>query len=853
MFNNELWQKPAGGAGGDFYDYQIAKSVRIPAPSSTSSNNGRLTRTFSTVDSSVHWTLNFWIKRSAIGGTNPVSSARPLTFFTPRNGTSGSVLQEFKFCSPTAGGTAGDALMIVNTNSNNIVLSTDNLFRDTSAWYNIHIQADLDNGTNSERLKYFINGTEASYNTDNRGSYTSLPRITAGAWTIGDYYNYGYPIQCYFAQWAYVDGTTYAPTDFAETKNGVWTPKDLSSGITWGSAGHLLDFADASALGNDVSGNNNDWTTANIDTHDQMVDSPTFGASSTGNCCTLNPLTNQSGLTVSEGNLKMSRSSAGNVGIPTTMGASVGKYYFEVYWNNDTGVGNYMWGFILPDSNIFGSAPANQVPNTYALQNNSGDTYLAGSIVTMNGTNPTTGTIIGVAIDFDNGKIFYGQDGGSGSRSMNWNISSTGTGVPASGTNPAQTFTVGTTLIPAFSISSIGDTNWILNFGQSSAFSGALTSQGNTDGNGQGDFYYSPPTGFNCWSTGGLSMDSNVDPAQTDDNYPKELFFISQYAGNLTNRTITTENQPDLIFIRSYNQSQNWYVVDSTRVITDNKYILTNTNAAEATLPQANFTSVGATSVGISSGTWLNSTGSNMQMWMLRANGGTTSAGSGDLTSTHQVDPSGGFSIVKAVGDGGSGSKTVTHGMSAAPDCILAKNLDSTFNWDTFWSSGLTAPSYSLRLNTNDGEQSGRWGTVNSSIFTVEWNYTWVGTDNFIYYCFRNIEGYIKVGTYLGNADDDGSFVYCGFRPAFLLLREVAADNWGIYDNKRAGQNNDDGDGNAVLYPDLSNAEENQASRAIDILSNGFKLRTSNATFNASNTYVYLAIAENPFKYSVGR
>ena len=219
MFNNQLWQKPAGGAGGaDFYTHQIAKSVRVPATSSTSSSNGRLTRTFSTVDSSVHWTLNFWIKRSALEGSNPISSARPLTWFTPRNGTSGSVLQEFKFCSPTAGGTAGDALMIVNTNSNAIVLSTDNLFRDTSAWYNIHIQADLDNGTNSERLKYFINGTEASYNTDNRGSYTSLPGITAGAWTIGDYYNYGYPIQSYFAQWAYVDGYTHPPTDFGESK-----------------------------------------------------------------------------------------------------------------------------------------------------------------------------------------------------------------------------------------------------------------------------------------------------------------------------------------------------------------------------------------------------------------------------------------------------------------------------------------------------------------------------------------------------------------------------------------------------------------------------------------------------------
>ena len=266
---------PVASAGG-FYDHQIEQSARFDA-SSTAADSSYLTQTFGTVDSSVHWTLNFWIKRAAIGGTRPSGSDRPLDIFTPRSGTSATVLNEFKFCSPTAGNTAGDALMIVNTNSNNIVLSTDNLFRDTSGWTNIHIQADLDNGTNSEKLKYFINGTEASYNTDNRGSYTSLPGIAAGAWTIGEYYAVnGYPIQSYLAQWAYVDGSTLAPTVFSEEKNGVWIPKNLSSGITWGSAGHLLMFQDSSALGDDTSGEGNDWTANNMGPDHQVLDSPTF-------------------------------------------------------------------------------------------------------------------------------------------------------------------------------------------------------------------------------------------------------------------------------------------------------------------------------------------------------------------------------------------------------------------------------------------------------------------------------------------------------------------------------------------------------------------------------------------------
>ena len=154
-------------AGADFYTHQIANSLRLPATSSTAADNSRLTQTFGTVDSNVHFTLNFWIKRSAIEGSNPITSARPLNMFTPRSGTSTSTLHEFLFSAVGSYG-AGDAFAITNTNTGAYVLSTNNLFRDISAWYNIHIQADLDNGTAGEKLKIFVNGTEADYNVDNR-------------------------------------------------------------------------------------------------------------------------------------------------------------------------------------------------------------------------------------------------------------------------------------------------------------------------------------------------------------------------------------------------------------------------------------------------------------------------------------------------------------------------------------------------------------------------------------------------------------------------------------------------------------------------------------------------------------
>ena len=180
-------------------------------------------------------------------------------------------------------------------------------------------------------------------------------------------------------------------------------------------------------------------------------------------------------------------------------------------------------------------------------------------------------------------------------------------------------------------------------------------------------------------------------------------------------------------------------------------------------------------------------------------------------------------------------------------NCIVAKNIDTTYNWDTYWASGVSS-GYGLRLNTKDAELSGRWGTVNSSIFTVTDNYTWVGTNNYIYYCFANAEGYIKVGSYEGNADNDGVFIYTGFRPAFILIKSVdASRHWGIHDNKRSPYNVSINQ----LDPDAGYAAYDSTGRARDFLSNGFKLRTSDADVNGSETYIYMAFAENPFKFAV--
>ena len=848
--NKQALMGAAGAAGGgaNFYTHQIANSVRIPATSSTSSSNGRLTKTFGTVDSSVHWTLNFWIKRSALGGTNPVGGVRPLDIFTPRSGTSGSVLQEFKFCSPTAGGTAGDALMIVNTNSNAIVLSTNNLFRDTSAWYNIHIQADLDNGTNSERLKFFINGTEASYNTDNRGSYTSLPGITAGAWTIGDYYGYGYPIQSYFAAWAYVDGSTLAHTVFGESKNGVWIPKDLSSGITWGSAGHLLDFADSSALGNDVSGNNNDWAVANIATHDQMLDSPTFGSSSSGNFCTMNPISisTESSVTSLEGNLFLdgSTTSPGNyeAGKLCTMGVRSGKWYWEVYLSGGgattTGQG---WAVGIASTGDLQAVSTGAGPrcggaaNGYAFSNYAGLGIFHNNSITTYGTAPANLDIIGFALDL--------STPGSGSFTIYKNNVSLGVAVNGSIADAHWVPYIG---LQGGTLSLFDATT---NFGQDSTFAGAKTAGGNADANGHGDFYYAPPTGYLAMCTGNLPTADSIDPSQTDDDYPQKLFTALAYTGGTTGHV--TGFKPDWVWVKARSTGQSHGLFDSNRGTT--KILNSNSSAVEST-------SSGLTAFntdGYDMGTYYNQGANTYASWNWRTNGGTTSTNtSGSVNSTVQADPSGAFSVVTWTG--GGGNATLGHGLSGAPTFMAAKSRTSgapVMDWPAFHKNMNNGafPANESRMYWSDAGGYGAgalWQTANNSasLFGVTYNINDSGK-NYVAYCFTDVEGYCKAGYYVGNGSTDNAFVYLGFRPAWIMIKGLASGSgWNLHDNATSPYNV----ASTALQVNSANAELTNYN--IDMLSNGFKVRDADGDLGTNgNKYIYLAMAHNPFKYATAR
>jgi len=238
-----------------------------------------------------------------------------------------------------------------------------------------------------------------------------------------------------------------------------------------------------------------------------------------------------------------------------------------------------------------------------------------------------------------------------------------------------------------------------------------------------------------------------------------------------------------------------------------------------------------------------NENGQTYVAWQLKANAGSTSSNTdGDITSTVQANTTAGFSIVTFTGDGNT--STVGHGLGTTPKFYIIKNRSNTGNWWTYTTVIDGSLDFFLLEGTNTKSDSGL-SLPTTSVFSVNSTVA-PNTNNIVAYCFTNIEGYSKFGSYTGNGSTDGPFVYTGFKPAFVIIKRTdTTNNWLMYDNKRDPDNLVGG----ILFPNLSDAESIETTNNIlDFTSNGFKLRSSSVATNASGgTYIYMAFAENPF------
>ncbi len=334
--------------------------------------------------------------------------------------------------------------------------------------------------------------------------------------------------------------------------------------------------------------------------------------------------------------------------------------------------------------------------------------------------------------------------------------------------------------------------------------------------------------------------------AYTTIKKPSDYFNTKLYTGNGGTQSITgVEFQPDLIWNKSRSEGEQHSWTDVLRGTNSQIHSEGSNGQSTATNSVTAFGSDGFT---LGSDSLVNKNTINYASWNWKAGtaaSGNTSGAGTPTAFTSSSNATSGFSIVKYQGNGVSGH-TIPHGCGAVPSLIIIKQYDGTRNWIVYHKS-LGNTKY-LELNTNEPKYTAGnvWNstTPTSSVFTLGDNSVVNASSNYIAYCFAEKQGYSKFGSYTGNGETDGAFVYTGFKPAFVIFkRHDDAVNWSMVDNKRDTYNPT----NKRLFPDLSNSENTSLDPFIDMLSNGFKLKTSSTAFNGGNSpYIFIAFAEAP-------
>jgi hypothetical protein len=593
-----------------------------------------------------------------------------------------------------------------------------------------------------------------------------------------------------------------------------------------------MAFADTreALLWADKSGKGNDWTANNIDASDDMLDSPT------NNFCTMNPLARHPDHALSEGNLKVSCSAGGERGGLGTMSVSSGKWYWEAYV---TGTQAYA-GFTESHDVGANESGGRGYSNGGALQYRDGtiNVYNNGgfiSDISENGTQSdnaiSAGGIMQIALDLDNNKAWFGVDG-------TW----VNSGNPVTSSNQQFDLTNKPSITPvAFGWGGGGS---ILNFGQDSSFAASVTAGTETDDNGYGSFKYDVPTGY-------LALCTNNLPAPAVK--PQENFGIKLYTGNGSTQSITGVGfQPDMCWIKSRSHAEGTQVNDAVRGA--GTYLVTYGTDAEATV-SASFTSFDSDgfSLGADNDTYqVNKNTYTYVAW--NWNCPTTFSGNtdGSITSSGRTNTDAGMSIFTYTGT--QSNATVGHGLGSIPEMVIFKPLDAD-NWAVYHKKTTATARMILNSTAAAGTDSVFWQNTEptSSLITLGNNHSTNSTSGIIAYAFRSIEGYSKVGSYTGNGSADGTFVHCGFQPKYVLLKQSSAsgNSWGIFDDERSTYNVIDDH-----FAADSAAVENVAHSAakLDFVSNGFKARGTGSILNSSSqTYIFIAFAEYPFKYTTAR
>ncbi len=807
-----------GASDASFYDESIDQSLRFNQPDSS-----YLWKSVSTGTRNKS-TFAWWMKRGneTIGQYN--------------------IGEIFCFGGSGGGGTQSSGRIILESNKlhvsqedNNSVtwdVITTQVFRDYSNWYHCVVVIDTTQATAADRVKVYINGNKVtSFSTSTYPSQSSNTRFGLnGTNRVGVGEASGNPwsstyFDGYFADMYYLDGVAVSDSnsvisEFGEYKNGVWIPKEYTG--SFGTNGFRLQFQNSSALGDDTSGNNNDFTVVGLTATDVVLDSPT------NNFAVLNPLVvsnNTNDNTFAEGNLEgtTGNNAGGNITGSIPIPAS-GKWYWEI---RPMAVGNGVFvGLWDPDPT---QQFAFNVTPVILYQSYSGG-------MRLNGTSPSYGAsfgtsdTIGIAVDVDGGTVtFYKNNSSQGATNFN-----------------------GAGLFPVIN-------DWYtstnirvrVNFGQDSTFAGTISAGNNADANGRGDFVYAPPADHLALCSENLpepSLSGNKSE-QPDDHFNTVL-----YSGTGSTRSVTGVGfQPDFIWIKRRDSGANHALYDSTRGGTN--ALKSNVATHEAQYGDAVITfqtdgfQIAGTNV-----SGVNGSSQTFSSWNWKLNGGTTATNNdGNVTSTVQANTASGTSIVTFPADNTDG-RTVGHGLGVAPKLIITKNRANP-GYGSAWiiySDPRGAGYYQFFTGVVAQANTAIWNNTapTSTVFSMgnqTAGYSTSGANDVIAYCFADVEGYQKIGSYNGNAGKN-TFIYTGFRPQFFMAKNTttANGNWVVFDDVRDTDNPIEKE----IWWNISDQEYNNG-RDIDFVSNGIKLRASdNNNLTSTDTYLFLAIARQPFKYS---
>ena len=618
------------------------------------------------------------------------------------------------------------------------------------------------------------------------------------------------------------------------------------SSFDFGNNGFLLEFketgtgtASTSTIGADTSGKTNHLTSNNMVSGDSArIDTPV------NNFCTLNALSNV-GTVLSEGNLKATADSSDYHTTESTFAVSSGKWYVEYGATDADSTGNTLFGIHLHSAGLAGISAVNYLGKTstsYAYSNN-GNIYSNNAVASSAPAEFDSGDVIAIALDMDANTIKWYK---------NNNLEVTTTSVPDG--------------LYTFVIQHHSSEDGIMNFGQDSSFSGTEPAQNNADGNGEGDFYYSPPSGYLALCSKNLP---DVEIGQEADDLASDYFSATLYTGNTaTPRTITGVGfEPGITVTRARGSGSTGMFWDDVRGAGSNKQLSIATEDEEGTDGSYNSASFGFLSAfnsdgfvltdGSTNGNWVNENSVTFASWNWKlgtAASGTTSGSGDDESYSAQVNTDAGIGLVAYEGNGTSGH-TIPHNLNSAPEWIVARRRNSDNAWFTYHvGADASAPQDKYMVmdtNASVSDQTAMWNDTapSSTMITVgDSSGTNSNGDDYMMWYAHSVDGYSKFGKYTGNNSAEGPFVHCGFSPACVITKRVdSSDHWRIYDNKRHTVN--DATNPAIKWND-TDTEADAGNRNIDFLSNGFKIRDTDPDTNASGgTYLFLAWAKTPFKY----